>query len=96
MSNSFDSAFLEESITNSNYTLLKNNKERIKLLYNIDQDGHAYSCAFRIRTSSINNLSNNEIETILTRAMQHRFRLTNIPDGVRFFYYAFAVTYLIN
>jgi hypothetical protein len=61
-----------------------------------DNDGDTYSCAFRIRTSSINNLSNNEIETILTSAMQHRFNLTNIPDGVTTFYYTFAVPYLIN
>ncbi len=93
---SFDPTFLEQSLNSSTFTVLKNNKERLKILYNIDEDGNTHSCALRIRTSSINNLSNSEIEAILTSAMQHKFNLTNIPEGATSFYYTFAVSYVIK
>ena len=93
---SFDPTFLKQSINNSVFEKFQKNKERIWLLYNIDQNGKTHSCAIRIKTTSTEDLSLSEIEAILENAMQHRFDLMNIPNGVSEFLCSFINFYKFN
>ena len=93
----FTSSFFQQTLTTSNYNtqVVNRSKEnRFSVIYNIDQSGNTLSCALKIRANLI-NLSNNEIETILSTAMNHKFEYVKKPENTSSFYFTVTVDYVL-
>lgn len=93
----FTSSFFQQTLTTSNYSTQVANRSkenRFSIIYNIDQSGNTLSCALRIKANLI-SLSNNEIETILSTAMNHKFEYVKKPKSISSFYFTVTVDYVL-
>lgn len=69
------------SISNYNYNLLRQNNSKITMNYIIDNGGNSVESSFRVKNDHV-SLSSQEVESILTESLSHKFSLSNKPSSL--------------
>ena len=85
----FNEKFFKETLSATNHNILVNNRgiqSRFSVSYIINENGTVSSCALNFPTNIV-TLSSNEIETILTTAMEHKFTYVKKPQDIDSFFY---------
>jgi len=73
--------FIRNTISASNYSLLKQNKSKLNIVYIIDNEGNNLSTSFGVRNDHV-SLSSQEVEALLTESLSHKFSLSNKPSSL--------------
>ncbi len=74
-------SFIKNTISISNYNLLKQNKSKLSIVYIIDNEGNNISTSFGVRNDHV-SLSSQEVESILTESLSHKFSVSNKPSSL--------------